>query len=422
MHRLGTAKILTITGLHEIILLCIFRHLSIKELATVSCVCQRWYSLTRDSYLWKEVDLKPFATTIFRQSSILERIIKSKISSVRHLDISGFVLSGTMFDFLLKHCSNLRQLTLKSVKFNQDHKLGYSYKFIFPKQLHYLDLRYSKGDADIFLAIARNLHQTTSWLGISDSFLRVMPITEPRNCFSALNLRKLDFSQCLILNDQIVAKLACCSHLELLSLRKCFSVCGSTLHLVLRKCVKLRTLILDGTSISDDSLKSIEWQSVPLEHLELGWCPLVTSHGLKASLVQIAYIGTLRYLGLCSIGHGKALNDNILVTFAMTLPTNNILESINLRGSLNITDWSVHKILRCCSKLKLKNIDLSCCPKVNYSSFSESEFVPSVNFKTTKTNCDKSAHSLLSCSKNTRIGLECYSQFALSKYILETPV
>ncbi|KAJ7350960.1 hypothetical protein OS493_037578 [Desmophyllum pertusum] len=81
---------------------------------------------------------------------------------------------------------------------------------------------------------------------------------------------ELDLSHCRLLKDSTLALFARCSKLEVLSVRKCPMLTGRSVHEFLESCTQLRTLILDGISIEDETLQSIRWDSSLLTHLELG--------------------------------------------------------------------------------------------------------------------------------------------------------
>lgn len=175
------------------------------------------------------------------------------------------------------------------------------------------------------------------------------------------NLRMLDVGHCRLLKDSTMALFARCSKLEVLSVRKSSMLTGSFVHELLESCTHLKTLILDGISIEDETLQSIRWDSSSLTHLELGWCPLITPVSLKSALPRVAKIPTLEYLGLCSIGSGKALNDEILVGMASSFSQGQYrkLSSLNLSCSWCITQDGLEKLYPF-----IESIDTTSCPSV----------------------------------------------------------
>lgn len=133
----------------------------------------------------------------------------------------------------------------------------------------------------------------------------------------------------------------------------------------LQSCVHLKTLILDGISIDDDTLQSIQWDASCLTHVELGWCPLITQRGLNTALPWVTKIQSLEYLGLCrSIGDSKALNDELLLGLAASLTSrpNKKLQWLNLSCSRCITKHGLDRL-----RSFAEFVDATNCPAVKAS-------------------------------------------------------
>ena len=97
-------------------------------------------------------------------------------------------------------------------------------------------------------------------------------------------------------------------------MRKCFMLTGSFVNDFIQSCAHLKTLILDGISISDNTLKNIMWDHSNLAHLELGCCPLISSTVLNLALNRITtIIHSLEYLGPCSNKDNKALDEETIL-------------------------------------------------------------------------------------------------------------
>lgn len=232
-------------------------------------------------------------------------------------------------------------------------------------------------------------------------------------------LEKLDLSHCLLLQDKQLMGFARCSNLKVLSVRRCSFLTGSFVENFLESCTKLKTLILDGISLDDETLQRITWRYSSLRHLELGWCPLVTPTGLKTALPRIARIQTLEYLGLCAIGSGKALNDEILLDLGASLSywRNTCLQSLNVSRSRSLTQDGVDEFNKIYPSIEL--LDTTDCPAI-YSSHSElcNEALNSFqDEKTSKFTTTPGVEVL-----RQRNGSISAIQFARSKYTLETPL
>ena len=298
-------------SLHEEIVLRIFSFLPLSDLIRVSRVCRWWYRLSFDRFLFKNVDLRPFATRLTDPVKIELLFTKRMASIVQCLDLSGFNISGETLRILASSCSQLRVLKLKSVTFTP----GTKGKDIFPENLKVLDIRFSQGHPGVYRAIATSLENIRS-LRLCDAFLYTLlqDGTLKTTINSLKYLRELDLSHCHLLDDNTLSLFTSCSRLEALSVRKCFMLTGSFVNDFIQSCVHLKTLILDGISISDNTLQNIMWDHSNLAHLELGCCPLISSRVLNLALNRITtIIHSLEYLGPCSNKDNKAPDEQTIL-------------------------------------------------------------------------------------------------------------
>lgn len=298
-------------SLHEEDVLRIFSFLPLSDLIRVSRVCRWWYRLSFDRFLFKNVDLRPFATRLTDPVKIELLFTKRMASIVQCLDLSGFDISGETLRILASSCSQLRALKLKSVTFTP----GTKGKDIFPENLKILDIRFSQGHTGVYRAIATSLENIRS-LRLCDAFLYTLlqDGTLKTTIKSLKYLRGLDLSHCHLLDDNTLSLFTSCSRLEALSVRKCFMLTGSFVNDFIQSCAHLKTLILDGISISDNILQNIMWDHSNLAHLELGCCPLISSRVLNLALNRITtIIHSLEYLGPCSNKDNKALDEETIL-------------------------------------------------------------------------------------------------------------
>ena len=298
-------------SLHEEVVLRIFSFLPLSDLIRVSRVCRWWYRLSFDRFLFKNVDLRPFATRLTDPVKIELLFTKRMASIVQCLDLSGFNISGETLRILASSCSQLRVLKLKSVTFTP----GTKGKDIFPENLKVLDIRFSEGHPGVYRAIATSLENIRS-LRLCDAFLYTL-LQDGTLKTTIKNLKylcELDLSHCHLLDDNTLSLFTSCSRLEALSVRKCFMLTGSFVNDFIQSCVHLKTLILDGISISDNTLQNIMWDRSNLAHLELGCCPLISSRALNLALNRITtIIHSLEYLGPCSNKDNKALDEETIL-------------------------------------------------------------------------------------------------------------
>lgn len=351
-------------GLHEEMLLKILSFLSLEDLLRFSRVSRMCYRLSLDRSLWKNVDMRRFASRLNDPEKLELLIFKRFSNKIQCLDLSGFTVSEGTLNTLAISCKQLRVLKLKSVTFTTDtNRVIQRDNLDFPGKLNCLDIRFSQGHPRVFRAIASNLSKVES-LGLCDAFLYSLledGILE-ETIESMKNLRVLDLSHCRLLKENTFALFARCSKLEVLSVRRCSMLTGSSIQEFLESCTHLQTLTLDGISIDDETLQSIRWDSTFLTYLELGWCPLITPIGLKLTLRKVAKIPTLEYLGLCSIGGGKALNDEILLEIAGSILKGQYgkLTDLNLSCSWYITGDGLKRLYPL-----VETLDITSCPTGN---------------------------------------------------------
>lgn len=425
----ATNKIPAVFRLDEGTLLKIFGFLPVKDLLRASQVCTLWYRLSYDRLLWGAVDLRRFSKSFDDPENFNSHAVKRLAGNIQCLDLSGFNLSEENLAALATQCKGLRVLKLKSVTFSTDPRKkcketrGGQSTVLFPKHLHYLDIRFSHGNPKVYRAIGKELGNI-KWLGLCDAFFRsTLAAGELQTAIDSLkHLRKLDLSHCLLLKDSTLVHFARCRHLEVLSVRRCSFLTGSFVEVFLDSCTKLKTLILDGISLDDEALRKITWNCSSLKHLELGWCSFITPKGLKSALPQIARIQTLEYLGLCAIGEEKALDDEILLKLGTSLACWGCkkLKSLNVSRSQSLTPDGVIAFKKLGTSVEM--LDTTDCPgmEINAAKFSK---------KNDKNQNDQvfvqSNHPTEICGEEVsrnRKGSVSATQFARSKYILETPL
>lgn len=414
-------------SLDEGTLLNIFSFLSLKDLLRVCQVCRLWYRLSFDLLLWKNTDLRRFSNSL-NDPTKFQALANSRLGEkINCIDLSGFVLTEDSLRVLAIQCKKLRVLKLRSVTFSQNcTKNSEKDVALFPKHLECLDIRFSHGSPSVYRAIGKELRHV-KWLGLCDAFFRTLLADESLETTidGMKHLRKLDLSHCLMLKDCSLVLFSRCRKLEVLSVRKCSFLTGDCIENFLQSCTKLKTLILDGISLDNDTLQRIAWHCASLKHLELGWCRLITQAGLKSALPQIAKIQSLEYLGLCAIGDEKGLDDDILLELGISLSywRSKKLKSLNVSRSRELTQDGVDEFRRSCSFVEI--LDTTDCPAIKQFAIQDQRKLS--DFKKDQVFEDGNTINItVSESDNKayrrRNGYISATQFARSKYILETPL
>ena len=404
--HLNLDEVAPVFDLDEGTLLKIFRFLPTQDLLRACQVCRLWQRLSYDLLLWKTTNLKRFSTSLVDSEKFQALAVNRLANKTRCLDLSGFLLTEDSLRVLATHCKKLRQLKLKSVTFAVDRNKTQSKEdVLFPGDLEYLDVRFSHGNPRVYRAIGKVLSKV-KWLGLSDAFFQNL-LAEGRMeeaIDSMKHLRKLDVSHCLLLKDSTMALFARCKKLEVLSVRKCCFLSGTFVEVFLNSCKELKTLILDGISLEDETLAEISWRNSCLKHLDLGWCPLVSEAGLTKALPRIAKIQTLEYLGLCAIGKENAVDDDILINLGASLSywRSQKLKAINVSHSRSLTSDG---IVEFCQRFSFVEIlDVTNCPAVKQCQLLREHL------------------SSVVVSGDTKKGSVSATRFAKSKHALETPV
>lgn len=425
LDQVDSSQVSAVFNLDEGTLVKIFSYLPIRDLVRASQVCKLWNRLSYDRLLWKIVDLKYFYRSLIDPITFQTQAFTRFAGKVNCLDLSGFTLTEETLGALATYCKELRVLKLKSVKFATLSNGAFTgnrgqNEIMFPSNLEYLDIRFSHGNPRVYMAIADQL-SNVRWLGLCDPFFRAVSANGglEKTIDSMKHLEKLDLSHCVLLKDRHLMGFARCSNLEVLSVRKCSFLTGSFVEHFLESCAELKTLILDGISLDDETLQRITWRYSSLKHLELGWCPLVTPTGLKTALPRIAKIQTLEYLGLCAIGSGKALNDEILLDLGASLSYWRIrrLQSLNVSRSRSLTQLGVNEFNKICPFIEL--LDTTDCPAIYscHSTLCSEAFDSFQDDKTSKFTTTPGVEVF-----RQRNGSISATQFARSKYTLETPL
>ena len=325
-------------------MLQIFRFLPKEELCKAARVCWRWRRVAYDSSLWRTVNIRRFQTPLdeFR----LIRLVRSRmIPLLQRLNIGGLTLSPRVFQVLVKSCKQLKTLCLESTTFVEDFTDSAD---SFPENLTQLDIRHSSGDPTAFRKIAQCLRRLQC-LGLSDTFFESLKTeAEKVDTFVKLEAIKiLEFSYCALLTDQMVQCIAKhCTSIRSLCLRRCNNIQGESLSSLIDNCPTLASLVLDGTSVSDDAVIRARWETSVITEVDLSWCRHLTHTGLKSMLPRCRF---LRYLRLCCCGYGHATTDDVLS--AMMEHNCSSLQVLDLSYSSEVTNAALGRFVASCPSL-----------------------------------------------------------------------
>ena len=138
---------------------------------------------------------------------------------------------------------------------------------------------------------------------------------DPDECYETINIGKIksytpnlkviNLYGITFIDDNHIEYLASgCIHLECIALNFCSRYKGHSLKTLVKKCKKLRSLLLQNTGIESEAIKQVEWDQTCLEELDL------TSTDLndQALLLMLNNSPNLRYL---SVSHCDGFTDNV---------------------------------------------------------------------------------------------------------------
>lgn len=349
----------------ETILLKIFSYLRTDELSRVSRVNSVWRRVSMDWRLWQRVNLSNYSHKI--GDPFLKKLIKKVFpTKLMSLDLSGFKISTSTLLSLSDNCPVLTSLNLESVVFYESFPNSPNVMY-FPGNLKQLNLANSTGPQSVFRTICKCLHiDHLECFGGGDEFLESLDSSLSFNFMDFFlrqrwSLKILEFSYCEKLTDHALTFITfCCRNLQSLCVRRCRKLEGNFLRSVFTVVPSLRSLVLDGTMINDEALRSVQWDKCLITELDLSWCRHLTEGGLLTTLPMLKF---LRYLRVCCCGYGHALTDKVL--HKMTGRSYKFLEVLDLSYNNEITNRATRDFLLKCTKLQF--LRLNQCRKITES-------------------------------------------------------
>ncbi|XP_018494330.1 F-box/LRR-repeat protein 12 [Galendromus occidentalis] len=247
-HRGSQTKI---SDLPDYMLLKIFSHLDFLDLCIAGLVCRRWYSLSRDYTLHKQVDLSSLELTP-KQLELLLHV--ETMPSVEKLTVFGNHgclwlknISPRALAKISKRCPRLRCLKIENFSFRSSSKDKCVRLIDFPSTLEILSLRGS--------IIGRC------------AFFKM----KPEHVTALDQLRVLDIGRCFFVADAEVKPFPRLPQLKELYLEGCpFIDTQQYLTDLLTKCSQLTLLDVEGTYIVDHAFTMIARHCNFLRYLFIG--------------------------------------------------------------------------------------------------------------------------------------------------------
>ncbi|KAJ8317010.1 hypothetical protein KUTeg_004914 [Tegillarca granosa] len=172
------------------------------------------------------------------------------------------------------------------------------------------------------------------------------------------NLRIVNLYGISFIDDSHIELLASnCIHLECLALNFCLRVRGASFKMLLQRCKKIKTLLLQHTGIEDQFMQNAPWEMSQVHELDLTSTEL-SSECLENILLRMPYFtylalgyceffsdrilelmvqkGKLKRINAIDISHTNALSENAIYHFLMTHGGN--LEGLMCAGKPKLTE------------------------------------------------------------------------------------
>lgn len=336
----------TMEYISDDVLLNIFTFLDKKTLCIVARVCKRWRRVSCDHTLWRHLNLRRIRRC--QSADFLNSIISTRLSSLRSVHFGGLHIKFSTLKSMFTRCKKLEAVT-----FGRGSKLQRHTKrrtMFIPPLVKTIDLRLSRGDFEFLLASGPRFQNLIN-LGIgresySSNFF-------PHLFCQATNLKILDLTNCeSLIDDQVYDIFSRCLHLESLCIIGCRKLVGTFFPNLVRNCVRLKTLLIRYIPITDNVLCSCNWESLPLEELDISACPEITWVGLSALVGSLQHI---RYLNMSYCGIGHAVTDAVL-RHLLTRGIAQKIEMLDIRWSFLVTAGALKNFLTQCKKLRYLGI------------------------------------------------------------------
>ncbi|XP_065069234.1 F-box/LRR-repeat protein 2-like [Rhopilema esculentum] len=269
------------------VLLLVFAHLDTASLIKASKVCKKWYTLSKDSSLWRKLDIRSIPKALSQKS--LWRLSRARFTAaLRELHLRGSVgptraildsITIPFLDDLKLRCPNLTDLTLE----NYDLRHNAMSISVLPSQLSYLSLKDSMLAHGWFESLKNNTFNMDNLKYLDLSNCTAVSNTDLEALSYLTKLHTLLLYNCYRISARgiptIAANLHCLTHLDVAC---CPGINDVALHYFGRNLNELKKLNLRFCHhVTDSGIASLVYGAKGLEHLDLFSCHEVTNESLK---------------------------------------------------------------------------------------------------------------------------------------------
>ena len=168
------------------------------------------------------------------------------------------------------------------------------------------------------------------------------------------NLRVVNLYGITFVDDSHVEAFSSnCIQLECLSLTYCVKFTGSVLKLLFQRCKRLRTLLMQYTSLQNDHVMAVEWEKSTLQELDI----TATELSSECLIDLLTRAPGLRYL---SAGQQDGFNDAVLREYITKGNVKNLI-AIDLDRNANISEDTLLTFIKI-TGANLRGLQLSGLP------------------------------------------------------------
>ena len=300
--------------LPEKILLHVFSFLNHHEVKRCAFVCKMWRNLCMNPKLWRSLRLRPdYKDSLYiRNVDYFTYLIAHRFSmSLEFIELSIDLITANLLHELAGKCPNLKHVTLDfsaAMQLQDFNDLN-----AFPCNLKSLAICLSEV---IFLeGFMRRIYSSLASLECLHLIGTLETSNEPDESYETINISKIraytpnlrvvNFYGITFIDDTHIEQIANgCIHLECLALNFCSRYKGHSLKLLLGRCKKLRSLLLQNTAIESNAIKQVEWEQTNLEEIDLS----STDLNEQAMLKMLFASPNMTYL---SVAYCDGFTDNV---------------------------------------------------------------------------------------------------------------
>ncbi|KAL5021961.1 hypothetical protein ScPMuIL_001116 [Solemya velum] len=339
---------LNIAKIPDKLLLKIFSFLKHRELGRVARVSKKWRMLAYDSHLWQVVSLRSEYSGLHINSidSLVALISIRFGSTLRYLELPCDLVTAPVLHELANRCPNLKFMTLDFSNAMQLH--DFNDLNAFPCNLKNLCICLSEV---IFLeGFMRRIYSCLSSLEVlhligtfeqsseaEEDIYEVINIGKIKA--HTPNLRIVNLYGITFIDDSHIELFASnCIHIECLALNFCLRVKGSSFKLLIQRCKKLKTLLLQHAGLDDQHMINAPWEMSMVQELDL------TSTELSADCLENILLRMPGFSHL-ALAHCEFFSDRVLDLLSQKGKLNKV-RSLDVSNTHALSENAIYQIIQ----------------------------------------------------------------------------